>query len=517
MEIKKHKTWKKTVVEDFAKARKVFLYKGERRILDFLSFIDVATIEDIARATLLSKNILKAKYLRELETIGFIKRTTQDKITLYFLQKWGMYKIAEEREGLDDLQKKKLKEIAKKTGLFSQTKAFAQPEHQILNAKVGAEFFRAYLIAEKQEGGCIFKLLNKRGAKRFIDFFFESRGRVAKGVPIPDFMLEGNEEVIFIEVETRENKKDRLREKLCHYDFLKEEIEKQYRMRVLFIVDSEKDKVRWVRKTLKAQQATKDSHSFTVGFSRKLVDTAELKEWLENWHVLEGQEDRFGFISLDGDIFNLKTLEETYQISAMELAVKRMEEAEEKERRKVELQRILEERKKQKEQEEERRKEAEELKEKEKAELEKERNKFLEKYTTNDWDMDIGVNDWEARIFHLREELEKYKITRDMLREGEKVELFFEYSEIHVTLHSEDFTNKKIEEQCEKNYQKRWKKDEEYVDIHPKPGWELLRFMSGLQWKLQVEIREGIIEIARREKIKDRNKVEVEFYYFADR
>ena len=435
MEIKKHKTWKKRLVKSFAEARKVFLYRGQRRILDFLSLVDVATMEDIARATLLSENILKRKYLRELETIGFIKRLTQGKVTLYFLQKWGMYKIVEERKGLDDLQKRKLKKIAKGTGLFSQTEAFAQPDHQILNAKVGAELFRAHLLAEKQaQEGNILELLNKRNAKRFIKLFFESRGKIAKGVPIPDFMLEGNKEVIFVEAETRENKKERLKEKFFHYEFLAEEFTRQYKVCILFVVDTEKDKVRWVRKAVKAQERNGDKFSFTVKFSRKLVDIAELREWLGNWQILEEQEDRFGFISFRGEIFDLKSLEETNQISALEIAIKKKEDEkervrkEEEQREREEEQRRGEEQRKKWEEEAEERKREEE--EKKKAECEEKSKEFSGRFTKFDYDREENV----------KEEAKELNLTRSQMRDSQfKVEV--DGSNVYVLLEFEDFVN----------------------------------------------------------------------------
>jgi hypothetical protein len=521
MEIKKHKTWKKGVVKSFAEARKVFLYKGERKVLEFLSFVDFAMLEDIARATILSQSVLKKKYLRELEAIGFIKRTTLDKITLYSLQKWGMYKISEGIiKSKRDLTKRELKKIAKEKGIFSQAEAFAMPEHQILNARVGTELFRAHLLAEKQaQEENILKLLNKREAEHFIRHFFELEGKMPSGVPIPDFILKGRSEVIFVEVETGDNKKSRLRDKFRRYKFLAEEFKRQYAVYILFVVDSREDKVRWVRKAVKAQQPSRPYvFSLDVNFKRKLVDVAELREWLENWHELEEQGLwREGFIGSSGDIFNLKSLEENRIMSQREINIekKRLEEYEEElQRRELEKEKERqeeEERRKAREREEEERKKEEE--ERKKAEFEKKKKEFLEKYTKFDYD-----RDYNGKVKSGAKEL---GIRRSDLRDPD-FKVAVDYNRVFVILKFEDFINLKTKLQFELECPQKVGKGEECEVIgfenqngnNPFIPIPLIReFNKPLQKVIKEGVREAILN-AQKINPEDTNYGMYSIYYY---
>ena len=448
MEIKKHKTWKKVAIKDFAKARKVFLYRGERRILYFLNAVSFATIEDIARATFLSENVLRREYLRELEAIGFIKATVQDKVKLYSLQKWGMYKLAEMQElekeydagGLEkrDLGKRILKRKAKIDGIFSLARPFIQSEHQLLRAKVGAELYRAWtLVIGKNERQSL-TLLNGIMSGRFIRGELRKKREKDEKLPIPDFVLLGWSELIFVEVETGANKKSELRDKLMRYRTLTNLFKSKFKVYVLFVVDTEKDKIEWVKKTLKAQQPGGPYvFSLDVGFKRKLVDIAELREWLKDWHELEQKEERYGFIGEEGDIFNLKSLQENYKASVKEINLERIEkEKEEKRAREREEERKKEEEEeveRKKKQEEEERKEAEERKreeeEKKKAELQEKRKQFLAQYTKFDYDRRSEVR-----------EAQELSIRRSELKDPDfKVKV--DSNNVYVLLKFEDFVN----------------------------------------------------------------------------
>jgi hypothetical protein len=269
MEIHTTKTWRKRRVRNFEEARKTYLYAGQRRALEFLSFVNLATIGDIARATGLSEKLLKIKYLRELEGLGFVKKLKLQNTILYEIDKWGMLKLAEQEYGNDTQDKKELRKIAKEQGIYVREEPIAFLKHKILRAKAGAEIYRAWKEAQ-EKGTQALEILSETRARRFLKELLIEKSK--GGYPNPDFILKGERELIFIEVETGANVKSDLRGKLIRYRNMEQFVNKNgLKLYAVFIVEGDKSKEKYIAKMIQAQQpGGRYSFSADVGFKRAL-------------------------------------------------------------------------------------------------------------------------------------------------------------------------------------------------------------------------------------------------------
>jgi hypothetical protein len=366
MEVHTTKTWRKKKVRNFEEARKTYLYAGERRILEYLNFVNLATIGDIARATELSEKLLQIKYLRELEGLGFIKKLKLQNTILYEIDKWGMLKLAEQEYGNDTLDKKELRKLAKEQGIYIREEPVAFLKHKILRAKAGAEIYRAYKEAQEQ-GIQTLEILSETRARRFLKELLGERGKTS--YPNPDFVLTDKREMIFIEVETGANTKSDLRGKLVRYRNMEQfAVKNSLKLYAVFVVEGERSKEKYIAKMIQAQQpGGRYSFSADVGFKRVLFTIKELAEWLSEWKGLQPQMERWEFLREQGQVFTNKTLQEI----ANEIQMKYIQEEQERQKREKELKE---------------RKEKEERERQEREEQERKRQEFMQRYTRTEFD-----------------------------------------------------------------------------------------------------------------------------------